>query len=85
MSTPESPTRYVFVLGTGRCGSTMVEEVLADLANAGYGNVEVVKTAEEDLMFSLPKELRTDAAGNADDRALGGRQRPEDQRPEGTR
>jgi 4-hydroxy-3-methylbut-2-enyl diphosphate reductase len=51
----------------------LVEEVLADLADAGYGSVEVVKTAEEDLMFSLPKELRTDASGNADDRALGGR------------
>ena len=45
----------------------LVEEVLADLADAGYGTVQVVKTAEEDLMFSLPKELR------GDDRALGGR------------
>jgi 4-hydroxy-3-methylbut-2-en-1-yl diphosphate reductase len=45
----------------------LVEEVLADLADAGYGTVQVVKTAEEDLMFSLPKELRSD------DRALGGR------------
>ena len=45
----------------------LVQEVLADLADAGYGTVQEVKTAEEDLMFSLPKELRTD------DRALGGR------------
>ena len=30
-------------------------------------------TAEEDLLFSLPKELRQDAAGRRDDRALGGR------------
>ena len=51
----------------------LVREVLADLADAGYVDVEEVKTAEEDLMFSLPKELRRDAAGNADDRALGGR------------
>jgi 4-hydroxy-3-methylbut-2-enyl diphosphate reductase len=51
----------------------LVNEVLADLADAGYGRVEVVKTAEEDLMFSLPKELRTDASGAADSRALGGR------------
>ena len=36
MSTPESPTRYVFVLGTGRCGSTMVEEVLAAHPAAGF-------------------------------------------------
>jgi 4-hydroxy-3-methylbut-2-en-1-yl diphosphate reductase len=53
----------------------LVEEVLADLADAGYGTVEEVRTAHEDLMFSLPKELRTDPSGNADDRALGGRTR----------
>ena len=47
----------------------LVEEVLADLADAGYGTVEEVRTAHEDLMFSLPKELRTDASGNADERA----------------
>ncbi|HEY4225439.1 MAG TPA: 4-hydroxy-3-methylbut-2-enyl diphosphate reductase [Pseudolysinimonas sp.] len=45
----------------------LVQEVLADLADAGYGTVQEVTTAEEDLMFSLPKELR------GDDRALGGR------------
>jgi 4-hydroxy-3-methylbut-2-enyl diphosphate reductase len=53
----------------------LVQEVLADLADAGYADVEEVRTAEEDLMFSLPKELRRDAAGNADARALGGRAR----------
>jgi 4-hydroxy-3-methylbut-2-enyl diphosphate reductase len=41
----------------------LVQEGLADLAGAGYRDVEEVRTAEEDLMFSLPKELRTDAAG----------------------
>jgi len=51
----------------------LVQEVLADLADAGYRDVEEVKTAQEDLMFSLPKELRQDAAGRRDDRALGGR------------
>ena len=51
----------------------LVQEVLADLAGAGYLDVEEVKTAEEDLMFSLPKELRHDASGQRDDRALGGR------------
>ncbi len=50
-----------------------MQEVLDDLADAGYGDVEEVKTAEEDLMFSLPKELRRDLAGNRDERALGGR------------
>jgi len=53
----------------------LVQEVLADLAEAGYGDVSTVVTAEEDLMFSLPKELRTDAAGNPDERGLGGRTR----------
>jgi 4-hydroxy-3-methylbut-2-enyl diphosphate reductase len=53
----------------------LVQEVLADLADAGYADVEEVRTAEEDLMFSLPKELRRDSAGNTDARALGGRAR----------
>ncbi|WP_395638309.1 4-hydroxy-3-methylbut-2-enyl diphosphate reductase [Pseudolysinimonas sp.] len=53
----------------------LVQEVLAELADAGYLDVETVVTAEEDLMFSLPKELRTDAQGNPDDRGLGGRTR----------
>jgi 4-hydroxy-3-methylbut-2-enyl diphosphate reductase len=53
----------------------LVQEVLEQLADAGYRDVEEVRTAEEDLMFSLPKELRQDAAGNADGRALGGRTR----------
>jgi 4-hydroxy-3-methylbut-2-enyl diphosphate reductase len=53
----------------------LVQEVLRDLAAAGYGEVEEVRTAEEDLMFSLPKELRQDAAGRRDERAIGGRSR----------
>ncbi|UCR90649.1 4-hydroxy-3-methylbut-2-enyl diphosphate reductase [Mycetocola spongiae] len=53
----------------------LVDEVLRDLAGAGYLDVQEVKTAEEDLMFSLPKELRKDLAGNRDARALGGRTR----------
>jgi 4-hydroxy-3-methylbut-2-enyl diphosphate reductase len=51
----------------------LVKEVLDDLADAGYGDVSEVVTAEEDLMFSLPKELRKDAQGQTDTRALGGR------------
>ncbi|WP_090037807.1 MULTISPECIES: 4-hydroxy-3-methylbut-2-enyl diphosphate reductase [unclassified Leifsonia] len=51
----------------------LVQEVLDDLAGAGYRDVEQVKTAEEDLMFSLPKELRKDITGKQDARALGGR------------
>ena len=53
----------------------LVQEVLDDLAGAGYQDVEEVKTAEEDLMFSLPKELRKDITGKQDARALGGRGR----------
>ena len=53
----------------------LVQEVLDDLALAGYTDVSEVKTAEEDLMFSLPKELRRDLSGARDDRALGGRTR----------
>jgi len=43
----------------------LVDEVLEYLANRGYGDVELVQTAEEDVQFSLPKELRKDmkAAG----------------------
>lgn len=45
----------------------LVNDVLAYLAERGYGEVQEVRTATEDLMFSLPKELRADlkAAGNA--------------------
>jgi 4-hydroxy-3-methylbut-2-enyl diphosphate reductase len=53
----------------------LVQELLDDLAQAGYADVQTVQTAEEDLMFSLPRELRTDTAGNRDARALGGRSR----------
>ncbi len=53
----------------------LVQEVLDDLADAGYTDVRQVVTAEEDLMFSLPKELRTDANGEPDSRGLGGRTR----------
>jgi 4-hydroxy-3-methylbut-2-enyl diphosphate reductase len=51
----------------------LVREVLDAIGDAGYRDVEEVKTAEEDLMFSLPKELRQDLSGQRDARALGGR------------
>ena len=43
----------------------LVQEVLVDLAERGFGDVQNVTTAEEDIQFSLPKELRKDlkAAG----------------------
>jgi 4-hydroxy-3-methylbut-2-enyl diphosphate reductase len=43
----------------------LVDGVMALLADRGYGDVRNVTTAEEDIQFSLPKELRKDlkAAG----------------------
>ena len=38
----------------------LVREVLDWLAARGFGSAEEVVTAEEDLLFSLPKELRKD-------------------------
>ncbi|HEY8319743.1 MAG TPA: 4-hydroxy-3-methylbut-2-enyl diphosphate reductase [Amnibacterium sp.] len=51
----------------------LVSALLDRLAAAGYGTVDEVRTAEEDLVFSLPRELRRDASGARDPRALGGR------------
>ena len=42
----------------------LVDELLSALADAGYADVIPVKTAEEDLIFSLPKELRRDLKGS---------------------
>ncbi len=75
--------RQEWLDGVGTVGVTsgasvpeaLVTEVLGVLADAGYGAVDEVRTAEEDLMFSLPRELRTDPAGRADARARGGRTR----------
>ncbi|WP_456844319.1 4-hydroxy-3-methylbut-2-enyl diphosphate reductase [Cellulomonas sp. P5_C6] len=45
----------------------LVRDVLELLAEHGFGDVQEVRTATEDLMFSLPRELRADlkAAGKA--------------------
>ncbi|OOP60335.1 4-hydroxy-3-methylbut-2-enyl diphosphate reductase [Arthrobacter sp. SRS-W-1-2016] len=52
----------------------LVQDVLRLLADYGYGAVEEVVTAEEDLLFSLPKELRATLKEAGDvTRALGGR------------
>ncbi len=44
----------------------LVRDVLTRLSELGFGEVEEVRTATEDLMFSLPRELRADlkAAGS---------------------
>lgn len=56
----------------------LVRDVLERLAQDGFATVEEVRTATEDLMFSLPKELRADlkAAGQAPSRPERGRRRP---------
>ncbi|GAA1413338.1 4-hydroxy-3-methylbut-2-enyl diphosphate reductase [Glutamicibacter uratoxydans] len=52
----------------------LVREVVDLLAEYGFNDVSEVTTAEEDIIFSLPKEIRgkLKEAGD-DDRALGGR------------
>ncbi|MEV7342713.1 4-hydroxy-3-methylbut-2-enyl diphosphate reductase [Streptomyces sp. NPDC093544] len=43
----------------------LVDEVLEWLSARGYGDVETVKTADESITFSLPKELRRDLRAEA--------------------
>ncbi len=54
----------------------LVDDVLRLLADYGYGQVEEVVTAEEDIVFSLPKEIRQalTQAGH-EDVGRGGRKR----------
>lgn len=52
----------------------LVRDVLALLAEYGYGEIEEVVTAEEDILFSLPKELRARLTSDGDGgQHLGGR------------
>jgi 4-hydroxy-3-methylbut-2-enyl diphosphate reductase len=67
--------RTVGVTSGASVPEVLVDQTLADLADAGFTEVDEVRTAEEDLQFSLPKELRKDAAGNVDRTTLGGRTR----------
>ena len=67
--------RTIGVTSGASVPEVLVQELLDDLADAGYGDVRATVTAEEDLVFSLPKELRQDAQGQRDARALGGRAR----------
>ncbi|GGH60109.1 4-hydroxy-3-methylbut-2-enyl diphosphate reductase [Rothia aerolata] len=51
----------------------LVQDVLRLLADYGYGLVEEVETAKEDILFSLPKELRAALKNDGDEKHLGGR------------
>ncbi|MDN4477637.1 4-hydroxy-3-methylbut-2-enyl diphosphate reductase [Demequina sp. SYSU T00039] len=48
----------------------LVRDVLDALAARGYETVEEVRTATEDLMFSLPREIRADLKAKEAERAL---------------
>ncbi|MEX0913788.1 MAG: 4-hydroxy-3-methylbut-2-enyl diphosphate reductase [Demequina sp.] len=48
----------------------LVRDVLDDLAARGYETVDEVRTATEDLMFSLPKEIRADLKSKEAERAM---------------
>lgn len=50
----------------------LVQDVLALLSDYGYTTVEAVETAKEDILFSLPKELRSALKGSGE-KHLGGR------------
>ena len=52
--------RTVGVTSGASVPEVLVRDVLGWLADRGYGLVDEVVTAEEDLLFSLPKELRRD-------------------------
>ena len=52
--------RTVGVTSGASVPEILVQEVLRWLAERGFGPVEEVVSAEEDLLFSLPKELRRD-------------------------
>ncbi|MEY4418223.1 MAG: hypothetical protein RIQ88_661 [Actinomycetota bacterium] len=45
----------------------LVDEVLEYLAEKGFGHVQIVQTAEEDVQFSLPKELRKEMKAAGED------------------
>ena len=69
--------RTVGVTSGASVPEILVDDVLARLAGLGFGDVQEVRTATEDLMFSLPRELRADlkAAGEATGRPTRGERR----------
>jgi 4-hydroxy-3-methylbut-2-enyl diphosphate reductase len=70
--------RTVGVTSGASVPEILVRDVLDLLAAHGFSDVEEVRTATEDLMFSLPRELRADlrAAGGEDPRPRRAAARP---------
>ena len=70
----ECEDRWLEGVGTvGVTSGASVPEILVDgvlewLAARGFGDVEVVRSAEESIQFSLPKELRRDLRAEAGER-----------------
>jgi len=58
--------RTVGVTSGASVPEILVRDVITRLGQLGYGDVEEVRTATEDITFSLPKNLRADlkAAGD---------------------
>ncbi|WP_182113305.1 MULTISPECIES: 4-hydroxy-3-methylbut-2-enyl diphosphate reductase [unclassified Actinotalea] len=69
--------RTVGVTSGASVPEILVRDVLDRLAQDGFADVQEVRTATEDLMFSLPRELRADlkAAGQAPPRPTRGARR----------
>ncbi|MFN8078013.1 MAG: 4-hydroxy-3-methylbut-2-enyl diphosphate reductase [Kineosporiaceae bacterium] len=55
-----NPVTTVGLTSGASVPEVLVQGVLDWLAERGYGEVQEVRTAEEDLLFSLPHELRRD-------------------------
>jgi len=55
----------------------LVQDVIRHLGEHGFGHVEEVRTATEELMFSLPKELRSSLKAAGRDMKLPKRGHPE--------
>ncbi|MGO1265838.1 MAG: 4-hydroxy-3-methylbut-2-enyl diphosphate reductase, partial [Microbacterium gubbeenense] len=55
--------RTVGITSGASVPDVLVQQLMRELADAGYADVEEVRTAEEDLIFSLPKELRDGPRG----------------------
>lgn len=65
LSDDVSPVNTVGLTSGASVPEVLVQGVLDWLAERGYGEVQEVRTAEEDLLFSLPHELRRDLKRSA--------------------